>query len=166
MFRLFGLIGFLLLAAGAQAQLIRAEPKLQPRSTGTEKAAPARHASPGRVFPVTLAPPTPEEVAAKLAPPGKPGAPLQVGFGRDVAELHDAASLRRSLAWDTLAGSRVAAVSVTSPDAVALRVAIDVAAIPSDATLRFYGGAADPVFEVTGKDILDRIARNVASGDH
>src|SRR5258706_10359470 len=135
MFRLLVLTGLLLLAAGAQAQVLRAEPRLQPPSTGPAAPAAKPHAGSGRVFPHTLAPPSAEELA-QLSPPSK-GAPLQVGFGRDVAVFRGEGALRAALDWDTLpSGSRVAAVSITSPGAEASRVALLVTALPPASTVR------------------------------
>src|SRR5258706_56432 len=54
----------------------------------------------------------------------------------------------------------------SSPRSEASRVAIAIGSIPDDAVLRFYGGAEDPVFEVSGHDVLATVARNVASGDN
>src|SRR5437879_3772414 len=116
MVRLLALGCCCLLAAGAaSAAVSRAEPKLQPRTTSPAPL-PARHASPGRVFPVTLGPPSAEELA-QIRPPSK-GMPLQVGFGRAVAALREPAGLKGVLAWDELpGGGRVAAISITSPGA-------------------------------------------------
>src|SRR5260221_11307550 len=127
MIRLLALGCFLLAATSASGATLRAEPELQPRTTAAAPLA-ARHASPGRVFPVTLGPPSAEELA-QIGPPSK-GMPLQVGFGRGVASLRELAGLKGALSWDELpGGGRVAAVSITSPGAEPSRVAIAHASI-------------------------------------
>lgn len=158
-------IGFLL-AAAAQAAAIRAEPELQPAAKAAPITPKARQVDPAHVFGVVLDRPSPEEIASNLAPPGKSGAPLQVGFGRDVAALAGEAALRRALKWQPLAtGGRAAAIGITSPEASAMRIGVRVTALPADAALRFYAPASGPVFEVPAREILDTIARNVAAGD-
>jgi len=167
MFRFVALLALALLALPAAGQgVIRAEPHFQPPSTAPADPSPARHAAPERVFRVELGAPSLEEVAARLSRARKDGSPLQIGFARDVAALRDSAAFRRALSWETLpSGARVAALSITSPEAAALRIPVAVDSLPAGAILRFYGAADDPVFEVPGAQVLETIQRNLASGD-
>jgi hypothetical protein len=115
---------------------------------------------------VELGAPSPEEVAARLSRAWKDGSPMQIGFARDVAALRNSAAFRQALSWETLpSGARVAAISITSPEAAALRIPIAVDSLPAGTILRFYGAADEPVFEFTGAEVLETIQRNLASGD-
>lgn len=71
---------------------------------------------------------------------------VQVGIGRAIEETPEASSA--SLAWSSVPGGGVAARwEVTSAGAVALRVALDVRALPAGAQVRFAGlGAPDTVY--------------------
>ena len=66
-----------------------------------------------------------------------PGQPLRIGVGRQVPEM-DRGDLAPTLTWTALTnGSRVAALSVRSPGAKAIRVAVR-AVLPPGAVLRFF----------------------------
>src|SRR5258706_1225097 len=98
----------------AQGAEIRAEPEVQRASAVVSRAA-ARLADPARIGRVTLERPAPAAVE-KSATTGKPGAPLQIGFGRPVADLASAAGTTQRLRWaSTAKGGQVAAFSITSP---------------------------------------------------
>ena len=63
--------------------------------------------------------------------------PSQIGFGREIPAAYQG-GLASRLTWDTLSdGSLVSALSVTSPGASALRVAV-YASLGSGAELRFF----------------------------
>jgi lysyl endopeptidase len=149
---------------GSIAAPIQAEPEYQPY--------PAVHATPkerrveaSQVRGVTLEAPDPASVR-KAAAPASIGAPQQVGFARDVPGIADGISNVASLRWATLAGgARVAAFSITSPEAAALRVALRVKAIPAGTLIRFYAPDAGPVYEVSAEEIQETIGRNLHSGN-
>ncbi|HZZ92304.1 MAG TPA: trypsin-like peptidase domain-containing protein [Usitatibacter sp.] len=140
---------------------LRAEPEVQPASAlpailpSTRVRAAERHAV------VLDAPPA----SAKLYDSGAhAGTPLKVGFARDVADLADEASFRKQLAWESLEdGGHVAAVSVTSPGAAALRMGLVVGALPEGARLRFYAPDQAPI-DVAASDVLKSLAINAAAG--
>ena len=67
----------------------------------------------------------------------EPGQPLQIGVGRQLPAV-DGGDLAPTLTWTALPrGGRVAAFSVRSPDAGAIRVAVR-AVLPRGAVLRFF----------------------------
>jgi len=81
--------------------------------------------------------------------------PLQVGFNREIpasgAKLLDPATL----IWSSVNGGRVTAVSVTSPGAVALRLAVAFTRLPTGAEVRFFGLDSSP--RVFGPITMDQI---------
>src|SRR6185437_280609 len=92
--------------------------------------------------------------------------PRQIGYPRVVAELQTAAAMSRELQWARVPeGGLVAAVSVTSPGAVALRVGVRVGEIPASATLRFYAPSESAAHEVTAETLLAALARNRRAGE-
>jgi hypothetical protein len=115
-----------------------------------------------RTHAVRLPPPADSE--ARMAPPAK-GAPLQVGFGRAVRELESEAATGAALDWQALGDGRmVAAISIVSPSAAALRTALRIARLPDAALLRF-ASADGTVFEVPGREVNAAIERNEAAGE-
>jgi len=94
-----------------------------------------------------------------------PGAPLKVGFGRDVPMLGDSARMSSMIGWAEVGGGRIAAVSVTSPGAQGVRLGLRVESLPDAVLLRFYGPGSAPAYEVSGREVREAIARNLASGD-
>ena len=65
--------------------------------------------------------------------------PLRVGFARDVPSPYRN-DLAPSLVWEQFAGTgRVTAFSITSPEARALRVALQMEGVPDNAEIRFFG---------------------------
>lgn len=93
--------------------------------------------------------------------------PLQVGFGRPVADLKSAAATGAQLVWQGQAdGSQAAAISVTSPNAVRIRLGVRVYRLPTKAVLRVRSADGKSVDEATGQEIYSLIAANVASGDN
>ncbi len=116
---------------------------------------------------VFLAAPSPAAYPKELVAPAKLGTPLQVGFGRSVVELQDEDRTAAHLAWQRLDdGTHAAAVSVTSAGAAALRMGLDVIALPRGARLRFHRGDGSPAFEVPGEEVVASIARNLAAGEN
>ena len=97
--------------------------------------------------------------------PSKPGIPLKIGFSRDVPTLRTTTQTSALMAWAVIPGGQLAAISVTAPDALGVRLGLFIEALPITATLRFYAQGATPVFEVSGQEITETIARNLAAGD-
>ena len=92
---------------------------------------------------ITLPPITRAQQAAstETEEPERPG-PLQIGFGRDMPDT-DRGDLAPRLAWETQSdGSQVSALSVSSPGARAVRVALR-GTLPTGAEVRFFS-PADP----------------------
>ena len=81
----------------------------------------------------------PVTVASPARPRRGNPEPLKVGFNREIpatdAKLLDPAAL----IWSSAEGGRVTAVSVTSPGAVALRLAVAFTRLPAGAEVRFFG---------------------------
>ncbi|MGB5063369.1 MAG: trypsin-like peptidase domain-containing protein [Candidatus Competibacter sp.] len=72
--------------------------------------------------------------------------PLKVGFAREVPPPYQG-DLYPWLSWEALPGDgRVAAFSVTSPGARALRVAIDLEGLPEETEMRFFGSKNSEIF--------------------
>lgn len=99
------------------------------------------------------------------AQPSKPGVPLKIGFSRDVPTLRTSPQTSALMVWSSVSGGQVAAISITSPDALGVRLGLLVENLPTTALLRFYAQGADQVFEVSGQEIMETIARNLAAGD-
>jgi lysyl endopeptidase len=94
------------------------------------------------------------------------GKPLQIGFGRGVAQTATASATNQLLKWQvTKSGGQVAAINFSSTGAKGMRVGLLVNQLPETATLRFYAKGATTAFEVTGAEVLEILARNLAAGD-
>ena len=94
------------------------------------------------------------------------GKPLQIGFGRDVAQTATITATKQILRWQaTASGGQVAAINFNSTGAKGLRVGLLVDKLPETATLRFYAKGAATAFEVKGADVLAVLAKNLAAGD-
>ena len=129
----FAAAAFLSLAAHAASE--SAEPEIQSASAMPATLASVRVRASSRHMITLDAPPA----SAKLFDTGgKNGTPLKVGFARPVDALSDADAFARQLAWERLEdGGQVAALSVTSPGAAALRMGLVVESLPAGAMLRF-----------------------------
>jgi hypothetical protein len=115
---------------------------------------------------IALDRPTPERLSKEMsAQPAKPGVPLKVGFSREVAQLASSAQTAAQLQWVSLAGGQLAAISIASTDALGVRLGLSVDRMPGNVLLRFYAPGAGRVFEATGQEVVDTIARNLLSGD-
>ena len=91
---------------------------------------------------------------------GLKGRPLAIGYGRNIAPASQRISLA-DLAWQTLPdGSRAAKLQIVSPDAAALRVALQLVATDPDLSVRFSGNAPDA--EVFGPVPANTIADDTA----
>ncbi len=155
-------MAFLLLLAGAahaqparvlRPEVVRAEPEVQ--GPVAERArAKAAIASPIHVSHVILSDGFEADQSKAYASRVKPGVPLQVGFSRAVPELATAQGAVARLGWESRSdGTQLAAVAVTSPGAVALRMGLRIDALPPGALLRFYGASGLDAFEVTVDEI-------------
>jgi lysyl endopeptidase len=96
-----------------------------------------------------------------------PGRPLQIGHARVVSATADAQRTHGLLQFQPgdAGDGPTAAVSFSSPGAAGIRLGLRVEALPPDARVRGYSGNGDTLFELSGRDILDAIARNRDSGD-
>lgn len=72
------------------------------------------------------------------------GKRLQIGIGRNVGDEADTL-LPADLAWRPVAGGRVLHFDVTSPDAAALRIGLDLRGLPDGAELRVASAAGGTV---------------------
>lgn len=91
---------------------------------------------------------------------------MQIGYSRAVPELQASTQTSAALAWEAVdGGGHVAAISIASPDATGLRAGVRIYSLPAQARIRVFraGDAVD--LELSGQDILDIVARNVAGGD-
>ena len=94
------------------------------------------------------------------------GKPLQIGFGRSVAQTATAVATNQVLKWQaTKSGGQVAAINFNSTGAKGLRIGLLVTQLPETATLRFYAKGAATAFEVKGSEVLRVLAANLAAGD-
>jgi lysyl endopeptidase len=122
---------------------------------------------------VALGAPLPSQTTAaqkynqsSAATEGNMGKPLQIGFGRDVAQTATVLATKQLLSWKTTAsGSQVAAINFNSTGAKGMRVGLLVTQLPETATLRFYAKGAATAFEVKGSVVLKTLAANASSGD-
>jgi lysyl endopeptidase len=64
---------------------------------------------------------------------------IAIGIDREAQVAAAAASARGALAWIPVAGGRAARLSATSPDAAAVRVALDLLGVPTDLEMVFFG---------------------------
>ena len=94
------------------------------------------------------------------------GVRQQSGLARSVAATATSSGLRAQLQWSpTERGTQRAAVSFAAQGALGVRLGLLVRALPAGTTLRFYAQAGEAVFEVSGKEVLGTIARNLQAGD-
>ncbi len=139
---------------------------LPDNATRTAKPAAVARAQPGRVKPILLDAPPSLQTVLSASTSGKEGRPPVIGFSRAVASLSDEASVQSLLDWDRKAdGSSVAAISITSPDASAVRVGFKVGALPAGLVLRFYAPTGGDVFEVSGDEVAATLALNAKAGE-
>ncbi len=109
----------------------------------------------------------PEEKSAGTDAVSRPGAPHKIGSGRDVSQLGSTADTASSLHWQsTPQGGKIAAISITSPQATGIRLGILVRRLPAEAILRFYSQGAEVAYEISGKEIMASLQRNLDAGDN
>ena len=93
-------------------------------------------------------------------------APRQVGVAQEMPDLRTAAAMRRALRWAALGnGGHVAAVTLASPGAAALRVGLRIGELPESTRLRFSGPDDRAPIEVSGARVLAALARNSDAGE-
>lgn len=95
----------------------------------------------------------------------QPGIPLKIGFPRDILVLQSSTKTNTLYKWSKIDGGLITAISVTSPDAVGVRLGILVKQIPNLAVLRFYAQGSDDFLQISGKEINELIAGNLEAGD-
>lgn len=96
-----------------------------------------------------------------------PGRPLQIGHARPVPATSDPQRTLGLLQFlpGNAGDGPTAAVSFSSPGAAGIRLGLRVEALPADARVRGHSGNGETLFELSGREILDTIARNRNSGD-
>jgi hypothetical protein len=148
--------------APAHRETVRVEAETQPDfGTPTPKSARAR---PESVVAIVLDPLVPD-AAAKTLRPTVLGVPQQIGIARPVPALEDPSVAHANLQWEPLPeGGWIAAVSITSPEAMAMRLGIEAASLPDGTVLRFHGPNDPRVHEVGVEEVRRSVARNLAAG--
>ena len=95
----------------------------------------------------------------------KSGVPLKIGFSREVPVLRSKSQTAAAMAWTSAHPGQFAAINLTSPEAVGIRLGLLVESLPIAAVLRFYGQDLVSLHEVSGQEIMETIARNLTAGD-
>ncbi len=166
--QLLAAIALSLGASASAAQILSVPPATAPPAAPSAKAASAALLLPDSQPPyaVVLAAPSAKEssgAALKSATPnyGKPPTRRRraaVGFARELPPAARGVALS-SLPWaDTQGGMRAARISLTSPGAAGLRIALSLGQAPPQLSLRFRGSA--PGATVYGPVTAARIAAN------
>ncbi len=93
------------------------------------------------------------------------GVPLKIGFSRPVAEFVDEVQTASSMVWTREGSRKFASISLTSPDALGIRLGLHITKVPPSAMLRFFVHGDTEVFEVTGQTVMETIVRNRVAGD-
>lgn len=150
------------LATIAQAAMLPGEPSRAPKqSTPATLLLPAARASAVALPPVTDAELSVLRDANRrggdaFKPQGE-ARRVNIGIERGAAGELLQAPAASALAWQPVAGGRAAQLAITSPEAAALRVALDLTDVPLTVELRFAGSATGRVEgPVRVGDIADR----------
>jgi len=94
------------------------------------------------------------------------GKPLQIGFGRNVAQTETSTKTQQVLNWvATPSGGLIAAINFNSIGAKGMQIGLLINQLPGEAILRFFAQGASKSYEVKGSDILAIIGKNIAAGD-
>ena len=102
------------------------------------------------------------KLASETAVGPRVGTPRKIGFSRDLSQTASIASTAQRLQWrNTADGGLVAAISVSSDGAMAVRLGLWVRRMPWDATVRLYSQGSETALEVSGSAILSTIHRNL-----
>ena len=108
-----------------------------------------------------------EKKSAETDVDSRPGTPRKIGFGRDIPQLGSLTDTATRLKWqNTPQGGKIAAISITSPQATGIRLGILVRRMPTEATFRFYSQGSEVAYEIAGKEIMESIQRNLDAGDN
>jgi hypothetical protein len=97
------------------------------------------------------------------APDTSAGGPMRVGVGRAVPADLAARVSSGNLVWRTVGAGEMAAFTVRSIGAAALRVALTVSSLPPGAEIRFFNRTLSP--EVFGPYTLDDVRNAQTRGD-
>ena len=96
----------------------------------------------------------------------RPGTPRKIGFDREIPQLRNLTDTAAQLKWqNTPQGGKIAAISITSPQATGVRMGILVRRMLTEATFRFYSQGSEVTYEIGGKEIMETIQRNLDAGD-
>ena len=160
-YRLFaGLAAGLLVALPARTQQpsVLGEPAVAPKSAALahlrlDDRVPALAVTLGRVTDAEVDAVRQRNSARSRAPREPQAQRLAIGIARVPSSASAAA-----LAWKRVAGGHAARLAVTSPEAAALRVAIDLAGVPPEVEMVFFGSMTPSRLEgpVRVGDIADR----------
>nr|WP_315231219.1 trypsin-like peptidase domain-containing protein [uncultured Albidiferax sp.] len=94
------------------------------------------------------------------------GVPRKIGLARDVAATASVAATQAQLQWQaTASGGQVAAISISTGQAKAVRLGVLVRSLPAQATLRIYAQGSTTAYTVQAQDVLDTLQRNRDAGD-
>jgi lysyl endopeptidase len=107
-----------------------------------------------------------EKKSAETNVDSRPGTPRKIGFGREIPQLRNLTDTASQLKWqNTPQGGKIAAISITSPQATGIRMGILVRRMLTEATFRFYSQGSEVTYEIAGKEIMETIQRNLDTGD-
>ena len=102
----------------------------------------------------------------KSADSAATGTPLQVGFAREVVQAKTTVMTAQMLSWqNTSTGGSITSLAFQSGGAIGMRIGVLVKNLPSSAVLRFYAADAETAQELSGKEVLETIQRNLDAGD-
>ena len=117
-------------------------------------------------FAISISAPSRDKKATETDTESAPGTPHKIGFGRNVPQLASVADTATCLQWQSTAQvGMIAAISISSPEAVGIRLGILVHRLPAEATVRFYNQEAETAYEISGEDIMESIQRKSNAGD-
>lgn len=101
-------------------------------------------------------------VALSTVESGKPGLPKRIGLVRSIDTMGSSEKVAQALQWATLAsGERVASISVTTPGAVGVRLAVLIENLPVNSQVSFFGQKSAGEFVFSDAEINNAISRNV-----
>lgn len=113
--------------------------------------------------PVITLPPLSEQTAAGIVKDQYLFNKVRIGVGRNISEFQNTAKTTSALVWeDSANGGVTSVVNIVSPGAQAVRLAIGVQRIPTNAEFRFFSMAEQDstIILVSGKEIMELIDLN------
>lgn len=145
----------------------RVEEEVAPATPAAKAHHPAPRAPQSRVAKIALGAISPSEHSAResMLAPNDGVSPVQIGLRRDIPDLASASALSALLLWSDADAAPTAAISVSSPGAVAIRLGLLIHSMPEDSTLRFYSRLSGQQEEVPVAAIMKSISLNLASGE-